>query len=113
MLSVSNAVAAKSSNPVAGVLLLGAKRTLLSVPCLTPPGRNLSVNLLDLASFPVAISKTGTAQIPIHRDSPFEKKFEYDLEYVRSHSVLGDIRLILISIWITLRAKWEGSEEKL
>lgn len=56
---------------------------------------------------------TGPAQIHAPRDAAFEEKLRYDLEYVRNQSFLTDLRLIFLSVWITLRGKWESHERKI
>ena len=56
---------------------------------------------------------TGVAQIYADRDIPRRHKFRYDLIYVRRRSVLLDLRLIALSVWITLRGKWEHRGDKL
>ena len=50
---------------------------------------------------------TGIAQIYASRDIPRQLKFRYDLLYVRRQSFWLDMRLILLSFWITLRGTWE------
>ena len=50
---------------------------------------------------------TGIAQIYAPRDIPRRLKFKYDLVYVRRQSLWLDLRLVLISFWITLRGAWE------
>ena len=50
---------------------------------------------------------TGIAQIYAPRDIPRHLKFRYDLLYVRRQSFWLDVRLILLSFWITLRGTWE------
>jgi lipopolysaccharide/colanic/teichoic acid biosynthesis glycosyltransferase len=50
---------------------------------------------------------TGLAQIYAPRDIPRRLKFRYDRLYVRRHSLWLDVRLILISFWITARGSWE------
>jgi lipopolysaccharide/colanic/teichoic acid biosynthesis glycosyltransferase len=50
---------------------------------------------------------TGLAQIYAPRDIPRRLKFRYDRLYVRRHSLLLDVRLILLSFWITARGSWE------
>jgi len=50
---------------------------------------------------------TGLAQIYAPRDIPRRLKFRYDLLYVRRHSLWLDVRLILLSFWITARGSWE------
>jgi len=50
---------------------------------------------------------TGIAQIYAPRDLPRRHKFRYDLLYVRRRSFWLDVRLILLSFWISLRGRWE------
>jgi lipopolysaccharide/colanic/teichoic acid biosynthesis glycosyltransferase len=50
---------------------------------------------------------TGLAQVRAPRDLPRTGKFRYDLLYQRRASLCLDLRLILQSLWITLRGKWE------
>ena len=55
---------------------------------------------------------TGIAQIFAPRDVPREQKYQYDSIYAGSQSLWLDIRLIFLSLWITLRAKWEARGSK-
>jgi lipopolysaccharide/colanic/teichoic acid biosynthesis glycosyltransferase len=55
---------------------------------------------------------TGIAQIFAPRDVPRRHKFRYDLLYIRKQSFLLDLRLILLSFWITFRGAWERREGK-
>ena len=55
---------------------------------------------------------TGIAQIYARRDIPSRLKFRYDLLYVRRQSLWLDIRLVLLSFWITLRGRWEAHGRK-
>lgn len=50
---------------------------------------------------------TGIATIYIPKDSSPYRKFRYDLLYIRKQSFWLDLRLILLSFWISLRGKWE------
>ena len=50
---------------------------------------------------------TGIAQIFAPRDVPRRHKFKYDLIYVAHQSFWLDVRLILLSFWITFRGRWE------
>jgi lipopolysaccharide/colanic/teichoic acid biosynthesis glycosyltransferase len=50
---------------------------------------------------------TGLAQIYADRDVSRRRKFRYDLLYIRRRSLALDLRLILLSFWITLRGTWE------
>jgi lipopolysaccharide/colanic/teichoic acid biosynthesis glycosyltransferase len=55
---------------------------------------------------------TGIAQIYAPRDVPRRHKFRYDLFYIRRQTFLLDLRLILLSFWITFRGAWERREGK-
>jgi lipopolysaccharide/colanic/teichoic acid biosynthesis glycosyltransferase len=55
---------------------------------------------------------TGIAQIYAPRDLSRRQKFRFDLLYVRRRSFVLDLRLILLSFWITLRGTWEHHEKK-
>ena len=55
---------------------------------------------------------TGIAQIYAPRDVARRQKFRYDLVYVRRRSFWLDLRLILLSFWISLRGTWEHRERK-
>ena len=55
---------------------------------------------------------TGIAQIYAPRDIPRRHKFKYDLLYVRRQSLWLDVRLILLSFWITARGSWEVRGKK-
>jgi lipopolysaccharide/colanic/teichoic acid biosynthesis glycosyltransferase len=55
---------------------------------------------------------TGLAQIYLRRDVPRRQKFRYDLLYVRRRSFMLDVRLILLSFWITFRGRWEARQPK-
>jgi lipopolysaccharide/colanic/teichoic acid biosynthesis glycosyltransferase/glycosyltransferase involved in cell wall biosynthesis len=55
---------------------------------------------------------TGIAQIYAPRDIARRWKFKYDLLYVRRQSFWLDVRLILLSFWITFRGSWEVRGEK-
>lgn len=50
---------------------------------------------------------TGIAQIYAPRDVPRRQKFRYDRLYVRRQSMTLDLRLILLSFWISFRGTWE------
>lgn len=56
---------------------------------------------------------TGVAQVFAPRDVPRLKKFRYDVFYIRKQSFLFDLKLILLSFWITFRGKWESRENKI
>ena len=55
---------------------------------------------------------TGIAQIYAARDISRRQKFRLDRLYIRRRSFLLDLRLILVSFWITMRGTWEARERK-
>ena len=56
---------------------------------------------------------TGIAQIYAPRDIVRRRKFRYDRLYTRRQSFWFDLRLILLSFWITFRGRWEARGRKL
>jgi lipopolysaccharide/colanic/teichoic acid biosynthesis glycosyltransferase len=56
---------------------------------------------------------TGVAQIYAPRDVIRRHKFRYDRIYISRQSFLLDVRLILLSFWITFRGRWESRGRKL
>jgi lipopolysaccharide/colanic/teichoic acid biosynthesis glycosyltransferase len=56
---------------------------------------------------------TGIAQIFAPRDITRSEKFKYDIWYIQHHSICLDARLILLSFFITCRARWERRDQKL
>lgn len=55
---------------------------------------------------------TGIAQIYAPRDVPRRQKFRYDRLYVRRQSLWLDLRLILLSFWISFLGTWESRGRK-
>jgi lipopolysaccharide/colanic/teichoic acid biosynthesis glycosyltransferase len=55
---------------------------------------------------------TGVAQIYAPRDIIRRNKFRYDALYIRRRSFWLDVRLILLSFWITFRGTWETRGRK-
>ncbi len=55
---------------------------------------------------------TGLATIYIPKDAPPRRKFHYDLLYIRKQSFWLDVRLIVLSFWISFRGKWETRGKK-
>jgi lipopolysaccharide/colanic/teichoic acid biosynthesis glycosyltransferase len=55
---------------------------------------------------------TGIAQIYAPRDVPRRQKFRYDRLYVRRQSMGLDLRLILLSFWISFLGTWESRDRK-
>lgn len=55
---------------------------------------------------------TGIAQIYARRDVSRRQKFRFDRLYIRRQSLLLDLRLILVSFWITCRGTWEARDRK-
>ena len=70
--------------------------------------------MLPLSSIPAYAARhrvrpglTGVAQVYARRDLPRTGKFRYDLLYIRRAGLWLDLKLILLSFWITLRGRWE------
>jgi lipopolysaccharide/colanic/teichoic acid biosynthesis glycosyltransferase len=55
---------------------------------------------------------TSIATIYIPRDSSPRRKFAYDVHYIRSWSIQKDIRLVLLSFWISFSGGWEKRTRK-
>jgi lipopolysaccharide/colanic/teichoic acid biosynthesis glycosyltransferase len=55
---------------------------------------------------------TGVAQIYAPRDLARRQKFRYDRLYIRRQSFWLDVRLILLSFWISARGRWESRGRK-
>jgi lipopolysaccharide/colanic/teichoic acid biosynthesis glycosyltransferase len=80
----------------------------------TPGGRSV-----PMASVPGFVERsavqpglTGIAQIYAPRDISRRQKFRFDRLYIRRRSFGLDLRLILVSFWITMRGTWEARERK-
>jgi len=76
----------------------------LSVPLAAIPG------FAERCAVPPGL--TGIAQIYAPRDVSRRQKFRFDLLYIRRRSFVLDLRLILLSFWITMRGTWEAREKK-
>jgi rhamnosyl/mannosyltransferase len=55
---------------------------------------------------------TGIAQIYAPRDVARRQKFRYDRVYIKRQTFWLDLRLIMLSFWISLRGSWEHRERK-
>jgi lipopolysaccharide/colanic/teichoic acid biosynthesis glycosyltransferase len=55
---------------------------------------------------------TGIAQVYARRDVTRRQKFRYDRLYVERRSWLLDVRLILLSFWISVHGTWEARGRK-
>ena len=55
---------------------------------------------------------TGIAQVYAPRDVARRQKFRYDRIYVRRRSWWLDVRLILVSFWISVQGTWEARGRK-
>ena len=53
---------------------------------------------------------TSPAAIYLSKDASPRHKFRYDALYIRRASLGVDIRLILMSFWITARGRWEARD---
>jgi lipopolysaccharide/colanic/teichoic acid biosynthesis glycosyltransferase len=55
---------------------------------------------------------TGVAQVYLPTDALRKEKFRHDLDYIKNQSFLFDLKLIILSFWITFRGKWQSREKK-
>ncbi len=55
---------------------------------------------------------TGLAQIYLPADALRRKKFRYDLLYIKKQNFWLDLKIILLSFWITFKGKWESRKQK-
>jgi lipopolysaccharide/colanic/teichoic acid biosynthesis glycosyltransferase len=55
---------------------------------------------------------TGIAQIYAPRDVSRRQKFRFDRLYIKRRSLLLDVRLIVVSFWISMRGTWEARARK-
>jgi lipopolysaccharide/colanic/teichoic acid biosynthesis glycosyltransferase len=80
----------------------------------TADGRLLPLSAIPgyLARHRVRPGLTGLAQVFAPRDLPRTGKFRYDLLYQRRAGLCLDLRLILLSFWITARGRWEDRNAK-
>jgi lipopolysaccharide/colanic/teichoic acid biosynthesis glycosyltransferase len=56
---------------------------------------------------------TGLAQIFLPSDAPRRKKFRYDALYIKKQSFWFDLKIMILSFWITFRGKWESRQHKI
>jgi len=79
-------------------------------------GAGVSIALDAIPGFAERVSVqpglTGIAQIYAPRDVSRRQKFRFDRLYIRRRSFFLDLRLIVLSFWITFRGTWEAREKK-
>jgi lipopolysaccharide/colanic/teichoic acid biosynthesis glycosyltransferase len=56
---------------------------------------------------------TGLATVYLAKDAHPRERFEVDLQYVRTPSFLRDVQLVIASLWISVRGKWETRGKKI
>jgi lipopolysaccharide/colanic/teichoic acid biosynthesis glycosyltransferase len=56
---------------------------------------------------------TGLTTIYLPKDASPVEKYEMDLRYIAGQSFWGDVRLIALSLWISLRGGWERRSPKI
>lgn len=79
-------------------------------------GEEIAVPISDIPGYEkrtqVTPGLTGIAQIFAPRDIVRKHKFVYDLFYIKKQSFGLDLKLILLSFYITFRGKWETRGKK-
>jgi lipopolysaccharide/colanic/teichoic acid biosynthesis glycosyltransferase len=56
---------------------------------------------------------TGISTIYKSKDIHPRRKFRYDLFYIRNQSFWLDVKLVILSLWISIRGKWETRGKKI
>lgn len=56
---------------------------------------------------------TGLTQVYLPGDTPRRYKFRTDVIYIKKRSFWLDMKLIVLSFWITFRGKWESRQAKI
>jgi lipopolysaccharide/colanic/teichoic acid biosynthesis glycosyltransferase len=56
---------------------------------------------------------TGLATIHLPKDAHPRERFQVDLQYVRNPSFMRDVQLVMASLWISMRGKWETRGKKI
>lgn len=56
---------------------------------------------------------TSISTLYYRKDIHPERKFKYDLIYISKQSLWLDIKLILMSLWVSIRGNWEKRDDKL
>lgn len=55
---------------------------------------------------------TGLATVYLPKDAHPRERFAADVEYVRSPSLVRDMKLVALSLWISVRGQWESRRSK-
>ncbi|MFA5411626.1 MAG: sugar transferase [Candidatus Omnitrophota bacterium] len=101
-------------NILKGEMSFVGPRALVPKEQETHEGRARSV--FDFAGFQerskVRPGLTGVAQVFAARDVSRERKFKYDIWYIKNRTFFLDIRLILLSFLVTFGGRWEIRKEK-
>ncbi|HXG89494.1 MAG TPA: sugar transferase [Vicinamibacterales bacterium] len=56
---------------------------------------------------------TGLAQVYAARDVARAEKFKYDIQYLQRAGLWLDLQLIIRSVWITVRGRWEAHDPRI
>jgi lipopolysaccharide/colanic/teichoic acid biosynthesis glycosyltransferase len=103
-------------NILAGDMSFVGPRSL-AVGEIVKDGKGNIIDYEDLPEFRerlrVRPGLTGLATIYIPKDAPPHRKFRYDLLYIDRQSFSLDLRLIVLSFWISFRGKWESRSRKI
>lgn len=71
---------------------------------------SLSSNMVNFSKrLEITPGLTGLAQISVPKYANDEEVLKWDLQYIKTRNMILDLRLILISIWITFINRWENT----
>lgn len=94
--------------------LVGPRALAVGERYRTPDGRLIRYE--DVPGFQerlqVRPGLTGLATIYIAKDGEPADRFRLDLEYVRRQSLALDLKLVALSLWISIRGRWEDRGAK-
>ena len=95
--------------------LVGPRALAVGETMVTPDGREVRFEEIPgfLERLEVQPGLTGLATVYLPKDADPVEKLEYDLRYIRDYSFWLDVRLIVLSLRISLQGRWETRDPKL
>jgi len=79
-------------------------------------GEGRSVRLDEISGYKERLAVnpglTGLAQVYLPTDAPRKAKFRYDRLYIKRRTFWLDLKIMVLSFWITFRGKWESRQKK-
>jgi lipopolysaccharide/colanic/teichoic acid biosynthesis glycosyltransferase len=94
---------------------VGPRALAVGEPVVLPSGRVTTYERLPGFDqrLQVRPGLTSPSTIYLPKDASARMKFRDDLDYIENLSVRKDLKLIALSVWISVRGKWETRQSKL